>query len=299
MTSGEPRIRRARREHGWTTINNAPAVDPALSWEAVGVLTYLLTKPDDWEVLTAHLVKFRKGGRDRMRRIMGELRAAGYMKLVRERDAGGRILDTFYEIADLPELLAHRPTENPADGEIRQTAEPSDGKHDPLLSTDPVPSTEGHKENIAASNDDAARAADPAPPETLVKAGTTNPNGTATQPSRERASKPEVVEVTPPAAPGKVSQADIRAMVEAMAAARGYPPANFSRHTRAAKRLILLGHTPGDVTRTVAYIRRECAHLNGQPVTMETVSKYIGIAAPIRLAPTPGTERELPDWMAA
>lgn len=71
----------------------------------------------------------------------------------------------------------------------------------------------------------------------------------------------------------------IRAMVDTMEAARGYPVANYARHTRPAKRLILMGHTPDDVRRTVDYIKRECKHLDGQPLTMETVSKYVGIVA--------------------
>ena len=71
----------------------------------------------------------------------------------------------------------------------------------------------------------------------------------------------------------------IRAMVDTMESARGYPVANYARHTRPAKRLILMGHTPDDVRRTVDYIKRECKHLDGQPLTMETVSKYIGIVA--------------------
>ena len=71
----------------------------------------------------------------------------------------------------------------------------------------------------------------------------------------------------------------IRAMVDTMEVARGYPVANYARHTRPAKRLILMGHTPDDVRRTVDYIKRECKHLDGQPLTMETVSKYIGIVA--------------------
>ncbi len=122
----EQRIKRARRTHGYTTVNNAGALDPSLSWEAAGVLFYLLTRPDDWEVMVSQLTKFRAGGRDRMQRIMGELRAAGFAKLTYERDGRGRIVSTYYSIADAPEL--HREGDSTESGKTRETGKPSDGK---------------------------------------------------------------------------------------------------------------------------------------------------------------------------
>lgn len=85
-------------------------------------------------------------------------------------------------------------------------------------------------------------------------------------------------------------------MVGALAEARGYPIANFARHVRAAKRLIDQGHGPLDVVRTVEHIRREAKYLDGQPISMETVSKFIGLACPPSvpvLAPA-----TMPDWIA-
>lgn len=116
-----------------------------------------------------------------------------------------------------------------------------------------------------------------------------NGGAKASSPVNKRAARP---------AAGKVAQADIQAMVDTMALARGYPPANYARHVKAAKRLILAGRTPADVEQTVAYIRRECRNMDGQPVTMETVSKYIGLACPPSRAPSEGDAlRALPDWV--
>lgn len=104
------------------------------------------------------------------------------------------------------------------------------------------------------------------------------PGQTATAADPPQLAKPErKARQTKKAEPGMLDA--IRAMVDAMEAARGYPVANYARHTRAAKRLVKMDRTPDDVRRTVNYIKRECKHLDGQPVTMETVSKYIGIAA--------------------
>lgn len=86
--SGIIRTRRDRN-NPYAMVNKAPFEDERLSWEARGVLAYLLTKPDDWQVRTADLLKRApKCGIDRLTRILKELEDAGY--LVRERRNVGR-----------------------------------------------------------------------------------------------------------------------------------------------------------------------------------------------------------------
>lgn len=68
------------------SIARATAQDARLSWEAWGLLGYLHSLPRDWGVSPTDLVKRRKGGRDRMYRMLRELRAAGYMRLIEHRD---------------------------------------------------------------------------------------------------------------------------------------------------------------------------------------------------------------------
>lgn len=88
----------------------------------------------------------------------------------------------------------------------------------------------------------------------------------------------------------------IAEMVEALALAREYPIVNFGRHVRAAKRLLQLGFGLHEVRRTVEYIRREARYLDGQPISMETVSKFVGVACPPQTAPA--APARLPDWVA-
>ena len=76
-------IRASRPEKNFSVIHNSTLEDQDLSWEALGMLTYLLSKPDGWQVKPSHLRAFRSAGRDKVRRIMGELEEAGY--LVREK----------------------------------------------------------------------------------------------------------------------------------------------------------------------------------------------------------------------
>ncbi len=62
----------------------------ALSWGARGVLGYLLTKPDGWQVRFDDLIKHGPAGRDAMRRMIAELEAAGHLTRERKQDAKGR-----------------------------------------------------------------------------------------------------------------------------------------------------------------------------------------------------------------
>ena len=67
-------IRTAKdRHHPYVLISRDVFHDTRLSWEARGLLGYLLSKPDDWEIRFANLLHQGPGGRDRMRRILREL----------------------------------------------------------------------------------------------------------------------------------------------------------------------------------------------------------------------------------
>ena len=78
------------RSNQFAQINRALLQNSALSWEARGVLSYLLSKPEDWEVRFTDLVKQGPGESDRMRRILRELERAGHMIRKRDHGAGGR-----------------------------------------------------------------------------------------------------------------------------------------------------------------------------------------------------------------
>ena len=78
------------------------AQDAALSWEAWGLLAYLHSLPRDWRVSASDLVKRRKGGRDRMYRMLRELRAAGYMSRQEVRDEEGRVVRYEYLVRMRP-----------------------------------------------------------------------------------------------------------------------------------------------------------------------------------------------------
>jgi len=55
--------------------------DARLSWKSVGILTYLLTRPDGWLIYRGDLVNRHADGRDSVKAGLKELREAGYLEM--------------------------------------------------------------------------------------------------------------------------------------------------------------------------------------------------------------------------
>ncbi len=67
------------------------AQDNRLSWEARGVLVFLLSRPEGWELGVEFLREQGQGGRDVLRRILRELETYGFVERRKQRDKEGRI----------------------------------------------------------------------------------------------------------------------------------------------------------------------------------------------------------------
>jgi excinuclease UvrABC ATPase subunit len=83
-------IRRAPSEvrATFTIIPNVSINDTRLSWEALGLLTFLLSKPDNWFISPAHLVKQRVAGKHRVYKMLKELEDFGYIRVEDVRQSG-------------------------------------------------------------------------------------------------------------------------------------------------------------------------------------------------------------------
>lgn len=86
------RIRRATKDkdHPYKSMRRATFDGCGLSFEARGVLAYVLMKPDDWVVNVPDLMREGGIGRDKAYRIIDELIAAGYAERVDGRDNHGK-----------------------------------------------------------------------------------------------------------------------------------------------------------------------------------------------------------------
>ena len=85
-------IRRSVRPSHYTVIDNLVLQDKRMSWKAQGLLTYLLSLPDSWQVNIKHLAKERPDGKESTLSGLKELKALGYLKKICVRDDRGRVL---------------------------------------------------------------------------------------------------------------------------------------------------------------------------------------------------------------
>ena len=95
-------IIRTKREHNYTVISNKVYEKNQLSWQAMGLLGYLLTKPDNWQVMVAELVNVTKDtkkptGREGVYNIINELKEKGFISVRKNSDGS-----TDYTVYDEP-----------------------------------------------------------------------------------------------------------------------------------------------------------------------------------------------------
>lgn len=95
-------IFRSNRNRAYTKLNNEFLQNKELSWEARGMLADILSRPPDWNISFSGLVSMSKAGKDRVRRIVNDLIAAGYMRRIAERDTQGKFVAWVYIASDDP-----------------------------------------------------------------------------------------------------------------------------------------------------------------------------------------------------
>lgn len=83
-------VRVSKRPERYTIADNEIIANSAMSWEARGVLIYLLSKPDNWTVRIDDLVKQSPAGIKVVRRIIKELEAFKYLYRHKYQGEGGK-----------------------------------------------------------------------------------------------------------------------------------------------------------------------------------------------------------------
>src|SRR3990167_9730382 len=85
----ERSVIRIKKDGNFFAASNIPFNDDRLSWEARGIMGYLLSKPDDWQVRFTDLVRRGPAGEHKVRRILKELEDVGYLKRTRYQTEAG------------------------------------------------------------------------------------------------------------------------------------------------------------------------------------------------------------------
>ena len=97
---------RIERTRDYTVMSNHHLRDKALSLKSKGLLSMMLSLPEDWNYTTRGLAKICKEGVDAIGGALRELESAGYIVRHQMRDRQGRICDTEYVIYEQPQPKA-------------------------------------------------------------------------------------------------------------------------------------------------------------------------------------------------
>ena len=94
---------RVEKNKGYTVMSNHHLRNQALSLKAKGLLSQMLSLPEDWDYTLKGLAQINRESIDAIREAVRELEQAGYITLSRERDARGCLRGTIYTIYEQPQ----------------------------------------------------------------------------------------------------------------------------------------------------------------------------------------------------
>lgn len=101
-------IIRAKRDKNFSIFDNDLLRDSEISFKARGLLTYMLSMPDNWKFYVSELATHsKKEGESAIRSAIEELEEAGYMKRVRQRGEKGRFSSVDWYVYDEPKFSPH------------------------------------------------------------------------------------------------------------------------------------------------------------------------------------------------
>lgn len=95
-------IFRVAKTRDYTVMSNYHLRDKNLTLKAKGLLSLILSLPEDWNYTTRGLAAICKEGVDSIGAALRELESAGYLSRHRLRDKSGRISDTEYVVYESP-----------------------------------------------------------------------------------------------------------------------------------------------------------------------------------------------------
>ena len=93
---------RIEKTRDYTVMSNHHLRNAGLSLKSKGLLSMMLSLPEDWNYTTRGLAKICKEGTDSIGSALKELERAGYIVRNRIRDSKGKIVDVEYVIYETP-----------------------------------------------------------------------------------------------------------------------------------------------------------------------------------------------------
>lgn len=103
---------RVHKTKDFTVMSNFHLSDRNLSWKAKGMLSVMLSLPENWDYSVLGLTSLSTDGKNSTANGLSELETNGYVKRTRAVDARGRFAGYDYDIYEIPQVI-NPLTENP------------------------------------------------------------------------------------------------------------------------------------------------------------------------------------------
>lgn len=96
-------VMRIHKTANYTIMANYHFKQKEMSLKAKGLLSLMLSLPDEWDYSIAGLVKLSKDGKDSVMSALKELEKFGYLVRTRKQDESGKFIGYDYDIWETPE----------------------------------------------------------------------------------------------------------------------------------------------------------------------------------------------------
>jgi len=106
---------RVEKNTNYTVMSNYHLRDKRLNLRTIGLLSLILSLPQDWDYSQAGLVAICKDGPDSVAAGLKQLEDFGYLERSRERDAKGRVHGVVYRVYEAPKDIIQKDTSSNCD----------------------------------------------------------------------------------------------------------------------------------------------------------------------------------------
>ena len=121
---------RVQKTRNFTVMSNHHLQDNSLSFKARGILSTMLSLPDDWDYTLAGLAKIAKDSVSAVKSGVAELEEAGYIKRAQGRAKNGQFSKNIYDVYEIP-LIVDETEENTVESFDNITPASEQGEDNP------------------------------------------------------------------------------------------------------------------------------------------------------------------------
>lgn len=144
---------RVHKNNNYTVMSNEHLRNKTLSLKAKGLLSLMLSLPDDWDYSVLGLSKLSKDGKDSVMTTLAELKDSGYIKMSQSKSHDGRFGSWDYDVyessifgnPDSEKPYAENPnTENPPQINTNSNNSTTNSR---IINNTPISTTKNNKQN--------------------------------------------------------------------------------------------------------------------------------------------------------